>query len=141
MSSRKHLTAISRFQHQASQHDNPDLLTHTNKGISVTKTRKTFVFVGKVNRYKEKKHTVFAFISKRPRWQLGAFLHSVLQFFFQYIISILFSPQDKLVYILPQCLWNGAAITANKRTTHINHKTNKHTNKTSRPTICNYTIA
>ena len=57
---RKHLTAIlekkCRFWHQASQHDNPDLLNHTNKGILVTqKTQKIKYFLTKFTYIKRKK--------------------------------------------------------------------------------------
>lgn len=49
VSTKKHLTTIlgkkSRFWHQASQRNNPDVLNHTNKGKSLTKTRKVCVFV------------------------------------------------------------------------------------------------
>ena len=37
-----HFGEKTRFCHQANQHDNPDPLNHTNKGIIVTKIRTTF---------------------------------------------------------------------------------------------------
>ena len=80
VSTRKHLTAILEekkiFWHQASQHDNPDLLNHTKKGKFLMIARK------KCKEIKRKTRTVFLFnFSKKtqPKWQLGAILYSPLR--------------------------------------------------------------